>query len=67
MSEEVKIGVNLNSPGFSRLALVPVLGRGCWHPEGVVFLHWPPPCSPLVVYRRNGAVDEKKTCIILVG
>lgn len=66
-SEEVKTGVNLNSPGFYRQVLVPVLGRSCGHPEGVVFLHWPPPCSPLVVYRRNGVLHEKKTCIILVG
>lgn len=63
-SEEVNVGVNLNSPGFCRLALVPGLGRSCWHPEGVVLLPWPPPCSPLVVYGRNGVLGEKKTCII---
>lgn len=60
-SEEVNVGVNLNSPGFCRLALVPVLGRSCWHSEGVDFLHWPPPCSSLVVYWRNGTLGEKKT------
>lgn len=66
-SEEVNTGVNLNWPVFCRLALVPVFGRSCRHPECVVFLHWPPPRSSLVVYRRKGVLDEKKTCVILVG
>lgn len=59
ISAEVSIGVNLNSPG---LALVPVLGRSCWHLGDVVFLHWPPLCPSLVVCRRNGALGEKKVC-----